>query len=160
MKDAKPAAMHNLRIQVFTAIALSIAAIFTFAKGAIAGDISVTNAVAAKSLMAQARTGAIYLSVTNRGPTPDALVGLETDRAEFAELHESLNENNVMQMRAVERLELAPGQMTDLGAMHMHIMLVGLKAPLKPGESVKLRLIFETSDPLEIDVPVGDAPAH
>ncbi len=41
----------------------------------------------------------------------------------------------------------------------LHIMLTGLKAPLKEGQSIRLTLQFEKGGALEVDVPVGSVAA-
>jgi hypothetical protein len=57
-------------------------------------------------------------------------------------------------MRAIPRLELPAGQAVDLKPGGYHIMLLNLKAPLKKGESVPIRLKFQAKDgkPQEVEV--------
>ena len=90
-----------------------------------------------------AKTGAIYLSVTNTGTTPDRLVSVATPAADKADLHEMKMERNVMEMRSVPAIDIPPGKTVTLDPNGFHIMLIGLKAPLKEGETVPLTLTFE-----------------
>ena len=90
-----------------------------------------------------AKTGAIYLTVTNTGTTPDTLVSVATPAAEKADLHEMKMDNGVMEMRSVAAIKIAPGKSVALEPNGYHIMLLGLKAPLKEGETVPLTLTFE-----------------
>jgi copper(I)-binding protein len=153
--------MKRFALPLFAALALTFAALIAFAKGALAHEgIHVSNVFAGVSHVAAARTGAVYFTISNHGKIADALVGLTTDAADAAELHESRNENNIMHMRMVKRLALFPGDDIDLRAMGMHVMLVGLKAPLKPGDTVKLELSFEKSPRMIVDAVVGDQPVH
>ena len=45
-----------------------------------------------------------------------------------------------MRMREVASIDLPPGKTVNLGESGYHLMLVGLKAPLKEGETVPLTL--------------------
>ena len=51
--------------------------------------------------------------------------------------------DGVMKMREVEGLELKPGDMITFAPGGYHIMLIGLKAPLKVGDSFPLTLTFQ-----------------
>ncbi len=137
-------------------ILASIALLACLAKPAMANDIMVMNAVAPESLTPAAKTGAIYFSIMNHGTSDDALVSATTPAADHATVHETKMENDVMKMSKVERLAIPAGSMVDLRPAATHLMLTGLKAPLKEGETVSLTLIFEKSGEVKIDVPVVD----
>jgi len=83
-----------------------------------------------------------------------ALVGAESPVAGVVEIHEMRMEGNVMRMRAVPKLELPAGQAVDLKPGGYHIMLMNLKAPLRKGESVPIKLKFQGKDgkPQEVEV--------
>jgi periplasmic copper chaperone A len=51
-------------------------------------------------------------------------------------------ENGMMMMRAVDSLPLPAGHAVSLGSGD-HLMLLGLKHPLKPGDNVPLKLTIE-----------------
>ncbi len=139
---------------------LMVTAILSTVQGASATDIMVMNAVARASLTPNATTGAIYFSVMSHGTLEDRLLAITTPAAELAELHETTMEGDVMKMRAVEGgLIIAPGSTYDLKPGGTHVMLTGLKAPLKKGDVVTLELTFENAGVLKIDVPVGDVAA-
>lgn len=137
-------------------ILASIALLACLAKPGMANDIMVMNAVAPESLTPVAKTGAVYLSIMNHGATEDVLVSVTTPAAEHAAVHETTMENDVMKMGEVERLAIPAGATVDLKPAATHLMLTGLKAPLKEGESVLLTLTFEKSGKVKIDVPVVD----
>jgi periplasmic copper chaperone A len=101
------------------------------------------------------KTGVIYLSVTNTGTTPDRLVAVSTPVAKEAELHEMKMANGVMQMRPLKSLAIAPGKTLVLHPDGYHIMLLGLKAPLKEGEKVPLTLTFEHAGKREVTAAVA-----
>ena len=68
-------------------------------------------------------------------------------------------DGTVMKMREAPGIPLAAGQMVRLAPGGLHIMLMGLKAPLKPGDEVPLRLTFERAPPLDIVAIVQPATA-
>ena len=84
-----------------------------------------------------------YVTVVNRGKTPDALISATADVAERVEVHETRNMSGMMMMEKVARVELAPGSRVELKPGSYHLMLIGLKRSLKPGETVNLTLEFE-----------------
>ena len=101
---------------------------------------------------------AAYVTIANRGAA-DRLTGVRTEIGD-ATLHETSMEDGVMRMRAIDpgeglvvpsngKLTLAPG-----GA---HVMIMGLKAPLKAGEQFSLTLQFERSRPERVEIQVRPA---
>jgi hypothetical protein len=51
-----------------------------------------------------------------------------------------------MKMREVKSIKLPAGKLVDLEDSGYHLMLIGLKAPLKAGDSVPLTLNIELAD--------------
>jgi periplasmic copper chaperone A len=145
----------RLILEIATAIALTFAAILAFAKGAHAGDMMVMNAVAEASKVPTARAGAVYVDVMNHGTESDQLVAITTEAAEQAVVHKSVDADGVMRMEEVPALAVAPGQTLSTVAEGYHIMLTGLKAPLKTGETVTLKLKFEQAGEIEVQAAVG-----
>jgi len=123
------------------------------AHGAKAGDIAVDHPYAPPTPPG-ATTGAVYFrGLRNRGGAPDRLIAAETPAAERVELHEMWLEGDVMRMRARPAIELPAG--AEVPARHgqrWHLMLLGLKAPLKQGDRVPLRLQFERGGRVEVTV--------
>ncbi|MES2713294.1 MAG: copper chaperone PCu(A)C, partial [Pseudomonadota bacterium] len=54
-------------------------------------------------------TGAGYLSIRNNGAAEDRLLGASTPAARSVELHTMLRDGEVMRMRPVEVIAVAPG---------------------------------------------------
>jgi|SRR4029450_183378 periplasmic copper chaperone A len=88
-------------------------------------------------------TAAGYVTVHNRGAARDALVSATADVAERVELHETRNMSGMMMMEKVPKVELAPGSRVELKPGSYHLMLIGLKRALTPGQTVDLTLEFE-----------------
>jgi copper(I)-binding protein len=117
------------------------------------GDIVVT-APWSRATPGPVRIGVAYMTMTNRGNAPDRLLRVETPVAERAELHTTVMQNGVMQMRHVESIALPPGHTVQFTPGSMHIMLIDLKAPLEEGSHFDMRLIFERTGGLDIEVPI------
>jgi protein SCO1 len=84
-----------------------------------------------------------YVTVLNRGKTPDALIAATADVAERVEVHETRSMSGMVMMEKVAKVELAPGSRVELKPGSYHLMLIGLKRTLAPGQTVTLTLEFE-----------------
>jgi copper(I)-binding protein len=90
-----------------------------------------------------------------------------TPGAARAELHESAMAGMVMKMRPLSAVAIPAGQSVAFAPGGMHIMLLGLKAPLREGQSFPLTLTFAKAGTQTVTVAVGKvgavglpAPAH
>ncbi|MDB5864058.1 MAG: hypothetical protein JWO70_1864 [Betaproteobacteria bacterium] len=129
-----------------------------------APSVKVENAWARATAPGQ-KTGSVYVDLTSASNA--ALVAAGSPVAERAELHSMSTEGGVMRMRALPRLELPAGQTVKLAPGGIHVMLVDLKQPLKPGDKVPLTLSVQSSGTslttLKIEAEVranGSAAAH
>ena len=116
-------------------------------------SIEVTHAWA-RATATMAKTGAVYFMVANKGTEDDRLVGASTSVADKAQLHETIADKGVMKMRPVAALEVKAGGEAMLEPGKMHLMLVGLKAPLKIGQHFPVTLTFEKAGAVEVTVTV------
>jgi copper(I)-binding protein len=98
--------------------------------------------------------GAGYLKIENTGAAADRLVGASSPASDHEELHNMALDGTVMRMREVSAIELPAGQTVALEPGHMHLMLVGLKEPLKPGTRVPLTLKFEKAGAVPVELMV------
>lgn len=105
------------------------------------------------------KTGSAYLSVTNTGGAMDRLVGASSPAAERAELHNHEMEGNIARMRPVTAIDLPPGKTAELKPGGLHIMLIGLKEPIRMGKPVPLTLRFEKAGTVEVELAVESAGA-
>ena len=106
----------------------------------------------------EGRVGVLYLTATDDG-APDRLTGVNTPVAEKAELHESLSENGVMKMRPVSSVAISREKPLTLAPGGYHVMLMGLKQPLKEGESFPVTSTFEKAGGVMTTASVGKAGA-
>src|SRR3954453_1274449 len=96
----------------------------------------------ARASAGAAKNGAAYLTITAQGQ-PDKLTGASTPAAATTELHESMADMGMMKMRPLPGLSLDPGKKVTLAPGGYHLMLMGLKEPLKVGNTFPLTLRFE-----------------
>lgn len=121
--------------------------------------ISVAN-VWSRATSPSMRMGVVYLELDNHGAEPDELISAISDASERAELHAYLMDGDVMRMRPVTAIEVAPGTPTVLQPGSHHIMLVNLRRPLKKGDSFPVTLRFKHAGEVRVDVTVQSAGAR
>jgi copper(I)-binding protein len=124
--------------------------------------VTVEGAWARATVQGQRSSGA-FMTLTASEPV--TLVRIATPVAGVAELHEMKMEGDVMRMRAVPTLQLAPKQPVQFKPGGYHLMLQELKAPLRPDTAIPLTLTFRTAKgeerQLALQVPVSvTAPAE
>jgi periplasmic copper chaperone A len=100
------------------------------------------------------KNGAVFLEIKSAADDADKLLSVGGGVAENIEIHNHINDNGIMQMRRVTFIEIAGGGSTKLVPGGYHIMLLGLKQPLKAGETFKLTLTFEKAGTIDVDVAV------
>ncbi|HEY7576040.1 MAG TPA: copper chaperone PCu(A)C [Acetobacteraceae bacterium] len=108
----------------------------------------------ARATAATAKAGALYLTVRNNGAEADRLTGVTTDAADNCEIHLSETSNGVMTMQMVDSVEVPAGGTAAFAPQGAHIMLMGLKAPLKKGAHFPATLHFEKAGDVAVDVLV------
>jgi copper(I)-binding protein len=142
--------------RTFIAAAAVIAAVLSspvLAQDYKVGDLRVDQPWA-RATPGRVPNGAVYLTLTNEGATADRLVAASSPAAKHAGLHMHSMEEGVMKMQPVKAMEVAPGSPTVLKPGGLHIMLMGLKAPLKEGERFTVTLTFERAGSVEVEVMV------
>jgi copper(I)-binding protein len=99
--------------------------------------------------------GAVYFTVVNEGGAPDRIMRAQTDVAESVELHVSRLDNGVMKMEPVAGgVEVAAGGKVELKPGSYHVMLMGLKQDLKPGDRFPVTVELEKSGALKVEAIV------
>lgn len=103
-----------------------------------------------------------YLTISNHTDRADRLLGATSPRAARVEIHEMRMNGAVMQMRAVQRLDLPAGADVQLGPGGMHLMFFGVSDPFAEGQSIPVHLVFETAGAMDVTLPVRrrGAPSH
>ena len=138
-------------LHVVTTALLIAATSFAFAQKA---SIQVEQPWA-RATPAGASTGAVYLTITNKSHDADRLLSASSDVADKVQFHEMKVVNGIMEMREVTGgLPVAANGSVVLKPGSYHVMLIGLKKPLKAGETIPLTLDFEKAGKVSITVPV------
>lgn len=102
-----------------------------------------------------AAVGVGYMTINNQGAAAVRLTGCETTAAERVEVHNMSMDGGVMTMRPVEGgLEIPAGGAVELKPGGLHLMLIGLKAPLTEGGSVPLSLVFDNGTRIDAALAV------
>src|SRR6202049_3477508 len=105
-----------------------------------AGDLVITQAWS-RATPGGAKIGGGYLTIENKGATPDRLIGGSADVAGKVEVHEMATNNGVMTMRPLDKgLLIEPGKTVKLAPGGYHLMLFDLKSPLKQGDKLAVTL--------------------
>ena len=105
-----------------------------------AAQVAVTEPWVRGTVAGQKVTGA-FMRLTS--PVDTALVAVSSPAAKIVEMHSMKMEGGVMKMNAVDKVAVPAGQAVELKPGGYHVMLVDLVAPLKDGDTVPLKLIFE-----------------
>lgn len=106
----------------------------------------------ARATPAKAENGAAY--VTLKSAAADRLTGASTPVAKHAELHQMTMDGTVMKMRQIAGVDLPAGQPVTLKPGGVHLMLLGLTAPLKAGQTFPLTLHFAKAGAQVVTVSV------
>jgi periplasmic copper chaperone A len=105
-----------------------------------------------------APTAAGYATVTNHGISSDRLTGAYSGGAASVGLHQMSMAGGVMRMRPITGgLPIGASASVSLTPNGDHLMLTGLKAPLKAGQHVKIVLQFQRAGNVAADFVVRDA---
>ena len=151
--------MRQIIIELTAATLLTVGAIVSLAAEALAGDVMVVEPYARASATPSAKAGAVYFTIINHGQDADRLIGVTADISNAAQLHESVEQDGVASMRAVEAVELGGHSEVNLSPGGLHVMLFNLRKPLKEGSHFKVTLQFERNGAIVVDVPVGSVAA-
>jgi copper(I)-binding protein len=101
-----------------------------------------------------------YLVIANGTPTDDRLISASSSRAARVEIHEMAMDGAVMRMRAVETLTIPANGEVALAPGGLHLMFFGVTQPFAEGETVDVRLVFETAGERDVALVVRRPPPH
>lgn len=99
-----------------------------------------------------ATNAAVYLRIANTGDEPERLIGVRAEMSDDIMFH---NAN----MQAIDSMEVPAGGSLVFEPNGNHIMLTGLRAPLREGDSFLVQLEFEKGGSQTTAVQVQSATA-
>ena len=138
-------------------VAILVGWLATASPAAGGGSLAVADAWA-RATIGAATVSAVYLTVTNRGDSPDRLVGADAERAGRTMFHRSVVEDGVMKMRHAGAVEIPAGETVRLEPGGLHLMLTGVSPRLDSGERIAVTLRFERGGEMRLSVPVRMTP--
>lgn len=110
---------------------------------AFADDVKVTKAWTRATAPGQ-DSASVQLTITSKKDA--TLIGVMSGSAQSGEIHTMVMEGDVMKMRAIESLPLPAKTPVTLGADGNHLMLIGLKKPLRAGHKLPFALTVKFAD--------------
>ena len=119
------------------------------------GDMSVKHPYAMPSAPGSKNGAAFLKHIKNSGKVADQLMSVRTTIANKTEIHEMKMDGDVMKMRAINGIDIPPGAEVSVAkgnAKGFHLMLLGLKKPLKDGEKFAMWLTFKNAGEVEVEV--------
>ncbi len=119
----------------------------------VVGNLTIDDAWARAS-MAGMKMGAGYLTVTNGGAADDELLAVTTPAAGEVQIHRSQTQDGVMRMREVGATSIPAGQRIRFLPGGLHLMFMGLKAPLEAGQTVPVTLQFREAGEVTVSFEV------
>ncbi|QGU33429.1 copper chaperone PCu(A)C [Thermochromatium tepidum] len=139
--------MHQIRT-LFVGALLSSTSLTLSAAGLEVGDPYV------RAVPPGQPNSAAFMRLHNPGTEARALIGAESPAAETVELHTHVEQNGMLRMRRLERIAVNAGETKTLAPGGLHLMLIGLKSELTPGQRIELTLIQDDGERLVIQAPV------
>jgi len=115
-----------------------------------------------RAVPAMMTSSAGYLRLNNDTNEHLVLIGARVDFANKAEIHNHIMSNGLMKMvPAILPIRIAPGSSVEFKPKGLHIMLMGLKAPLEPNVEYQIELLFESHAPVRFTSKIAmDSAGH
>jgi len=116
-----------------------------------AAELEISNAWV-RLLPPMVKTTAAYMDI--KSAENDTLLSVSSVLAERVEIHESSMENGMMSMDHVSQVKIPKNTLVSLSPQGMHLMLIGLKQPLKKNNTYPFTLNFKQAGKIDVLIPV------
>ena len=117
------------------------------------GNIKIEGAYTRSTVPGQKAAGG-FMKITDQGAA-DQLIGASSTVSDEVQLHTMSMDGNVMQMRQVKAIDVPANGSVELKPGGLHLMLMGLKAPLAAGSTIPVKLKFAKAGEVEVKLPVN-----
>ena len=97
---------------------------------------------------------AAYLTLRNTGAQDERLIAVQGEGVGAVEMHETVQQGEVMQIQPVEGIDVPAGGEVALAPGGLHLMLLDLAGPLAAGDTVSLTLEFASGLALPVEAEV------
>lgn len=124
--------------RVCGSVLLTAASFSATAESVLVNDPYVREPVPGRSM------SAAFMTLINTSDELQRLVSVSAPWASSIEIHTHLHEDGVMKMRQIESLEVPAGESVTLEPGGLHLMLFGLKTPLK--SELPMTFCFDNSE--------------
>lgn len=132
-------------------VASALFALMLSAQVAQSEDLQINDAWA-RATPPNVTVGAVFMRIASN--TADELLRVNTSVASKAELHSVTERDGRFEMRQLQTLPVPANQAVELTPTGLHIMLVGLKAPLQAKTRFELTLTFKNAGERIVSVSV------
>ena len=106
----------------------------------------------AKTTVPGGSVSAAYMHIKSGKPL--RLLKAESSAAATVEIHDMKMKDGVMEMKAVDAIEIPANKMVELKPGGFHVMLFKVSKPINKGDTVPLKLTFESADKKTFTVDV------
>jgi len=113
------------------------------ASSAVADNVRVENAWVRATAPGQKVAGGFMDLTADADMT---LIGGSSPVSREFELHFMRMQDGVMEMRQMQEIKLPKGKTVSLEPGDLHVMFIGLKSQIKPGQKVPMTLIVKDAD--------------
>lgn len=142
----------------FAAIAAATATLAVgaplLARSEAAGTLSIVQPWTRETAPGQA-VGGGFMTIANRGSQADRLLSASSPAARQVQIHTVAMDGGIMRMRPlVQGVAIPAGQAVALKPGGYHLMLIGLKQPLRHGTTVPVTLQFQRAGALRVELAV------
>ena len=137
--------------------ALLLGLFFSFTAFASDGELSVDDPYVRLVPPGIKTTGA-FMVIRNAGAKDISLVEAGSPVAQTVQLHTHINEDGVMKMRQVPRIDVKATAQVELKPGSFHIMLIDLNKELKEGDLIPITLKFSDGQKKVLEAQVRKLP--
>lgn len=105
---------------------------------------------------APGEASAVYMRIQNRGDSDRVIISAQSAAAEQIDFHQTVIENDIARMEALESLVIPAGETLELRPGGTHIMLAGLREDLRSEHKFTLQLKCSTGEVYDLDINIAD----
>lgn len=120
-----------------------------------ADSVQVENAYA-RAVPPGQPNSASFMTLVNTSAVDHSVVSASSPVAATVELHTHTNNNGVMEMRRIDKIDVPAKGRTELKPGGLHVMLIGLQQDMKVGENAQITLTFEDGSTTTVDAAIQE----
>lgn len=97
-------------------------------------------------------TTPVFLTIQNKGAQPDRLLSAAADKAFKVELRDSGNAGSLITgSKLIDSMDIPPFSEVKFGDGKYLMILTGISEDIRPGDKVKVTLVFDKSGEIEVE---------